>query len=151
MNNNSLHSLIQDDMKTAMRTKDVARLSTIRMLLAAIKQKEIDERITLDDTQIYAVVDKMIKQRNDSIEQFRAGNRQDLVDKETAEIEVLKEYLPKPLTEFEIDNLIKDAITESKATSIKEMAKVMAIIKPKAQGRADMGQISIKVKEALAG
>lgn len=150
MNNNSLRSQIQDDMKTAMRTKDTARLGAIRLLLAAIKQREIDERITLDDTQIYAVLDKMIKQRNDSIEQFKAGNRQDLVDKEAAEITVLKEYLPKALTDFEIENLIQESILASGAKSIKDMAKVMALIKPKAQGRADLGQISAKVKEALS-
>jgi uncharacterized protein len=151
MSENTLRSRIQDDMKTAMRTKETARLGTIRLLLAAIKQKEIDERITLDDAQLFAVIDKMVKQRNDSIEQYRLGNRQDLVDKEAAEISVIKEYLPSPLTEVEIDDLIKEAIQTAGATSVKDMAKVMAFIKPKAQGRADIGKISAMVKDSLSG
>lgn len=153
MTNNveTLHSHIQDAMKDAMRAKDVARLGTIRLLLAAIKQREIDERTTLDDTQIYAVIDKMVNQRKDSAEQFTKGNRKDLADKEIAEIAVLKEFLPKPLTEFEIETLVSEAITATNATTIKDMGKVMAYIKPKAQGRADIGQLSAKVKELLAG
>lgn len=147
----TLHSRIQDEMKDAMRAKDTARLGTIRLLLAAIKQREIDERTTLDDSQIFGVIDKMITQRKDSAEQYTKGNRKDLADKELAEIVILKEFLPKPLTEFELENLINEAITAAAATSIKDMAKVMAYIKPKAQGRADMGQISLKVKELLAG
>lgn len=143
----NLREQIQEDMKNAMRARDTARLGTIRLLLAAIKQREIDERITLDDSQTLNVIDKMIKQRNDSIAQYQAGNRQDLVAKEAAEIAVLKEYLPKQLTEAEIDDLIKEAITSTAAASMKEMAKVMAYIKPKAQGRADMAKISAKVKE----
>lgn len=153
MTNNveTLHSRIQDAMKDAMRAKDVARLGTIRLLLAAIKQREIDERTTLDDTQIYAVIDKMVNQRKDSAEQFTKGNRKDLADKEIAEIAILKEFLPKPLTEFEIETLVSEAITATNATTIKDMGKVMAYIKPKAQGRADIGQLSAKVKELLAG
>lgn len=149
MSDNTLRGRIQDDMKTAMRTRDVARLGTIRLLLAAIKQRDIDERTTLDDAQILAVIDKMIKQRNDSIDQYTKGNRQDLAAKEAAEIVVLREYLPKALTDLEIDELIKEAIIAANATSIKDMAKVMSYLKPRAQGRADIGQISLKIKEAL--
>jgi len=147
---NVLRLRIQEDMKSAMRLKEVARLGTIRLLLSAIKQREIDERITLDDIQIYAVIDKMIKQRNDSIEQYLKGNRQDLANKEQAEIEVLKEYLPKPLTEFETDLMIKESIVATGASSIKDMAKVMAHVRPQAQGRADMASVSAKVKIALS-
>lgn len=150
MSENALRLRIQEDMKSAMRLKEVARLGTIRLLLSAIKQREIDERITLDDIQIYAVIDKMIKQRNDSIEQYLKGSRQDLANKEQAEIEVLKEYLPKPLTEFETDLMIKESIVATGASSIKDMAKVMAYIRPQAQGRADMASISAKIKIALS-
>jgi len=147
---NQLRSRIQEDMKDAMRAKNVARLGTIRMLIAAIKQREIDERITLDELQILATVDKLIKQRQESIAQYRQGNREDLVAKESAEIEVLREYLPQQLTEEEIQNLIQTSIKETNASSIKDMAKVMALIKPKAQGRADMGTIGAKIKALLS-
>jgi len=150
MTENPLRVRIQEDMKDAMRAKNTERLSTIRMLIAAIKQREIDERITLNETQIIAAIDKLIKQRNESIAQYRQGNRSDLVDKETAEIEILKEYLPQPLTEEEVNELIQDAIDEVNASSIKDMAKVMAIVKPRAQGRADMGSIGIKIKAILS-
>lgn len=146
---NDLRLLIQEDMKNAMRAKTVSELGTIRLLLAAIKQREVDERITLDDAQILAVIDKMIKQRNESIKQYQQGNRQDLVDKEAAEITVLKKYLPQALTEDEITGLIKEALTETGMTLLKDMAKVMAYIKPKAQGKADMGKISAIVKSML--
>lgn len=146
---NSLRTQIQEDMKSAMRAKETSRLHTIRLLLAAIKQREIDERITLDDVQVLAVIDKMIKQRNDSIAQFQQGNRQDLVDKEMAEIAVLKKYLPKALTENEIMDLIKEAIATTNATMIKDMAKIMAYVKPKVQGRADMGKVSSIIKSML--
>ena len=145
----NLYLQIQEDMKTAMRAKDASRLGTIRMLLAAIKQREIDERITLNDTQLLVIIDKMIKQRNESIAQYRQGNRQDLVDKEEAEIVVLKKYLPQALTETEIEQIIKEAISTTGASSVKEMAKVMAYIKDKAQGRADIGKISVAVKVRL--
>lgn len=145
-----LYLQIQEDMKTAMRAKDAARLGTIRLLLAAIKQREIDERITLNDQQLLATIDKMIKQRNESITQYRQGNRQDLVDKEEAEITVLKKYLPQALTENEIEQIINEAINTTNASSIKDMAKAMAYIKDKAQGRADMGMISAKVKTKLS-
>lgn len=146
---NDLRLQIQEDMKSAMRAKEVSQLGTIRLLLAAIKQREIDERITLDNAQILAVIDKMIKQRNESIKQYQQGNRQDLVDKEAAEITVLKKYLPQALTEDEITDLIKEALTETGMTLLKDMAKVMAYIKPKAQGKADMGKISAIVKSML--
>jgi len=140
---------IQEDMKSAMRARSTELLGTIRLLLAAIKQREVDQRIVLDDSQIIAIIDKMIKQRLDSIEQYQKGNRQDLADKEIAEMAILKKYLPQTLTETEVSDLIKEAITTTGAASIKEMAKVMAHIKTKAQGRADIGKISATVKHIL--
>jgi len=140
---------IQGDMKNAMRAREAELLGTIRLLLAAIKQQEVDERIILNDNQIVAIIDKMIRQRNDSIEQYQKGNRQDLIDKEVAEIVILKKYMPQALTETEIENIIKGAILTAGATSIKDMARVMTEIKTKAQGRADMGKISIEVKNIL--
>jgi uncharacterized protein len=145
----SLFLQIQEDMKSAMRAKEVARLGTIRLLMAAIKQREVDERIKLDDAQILAVIDKMIKQRNESIKQYQQGNRQDLVDKEIAEIEVLKKYLPQALTDDEIAIVIKEALVTTGATLVKDMAKVMAYVKPQFQGRADMGKVSSIVKSLL--
>lgn len=150
MTENSLRTRIQEEMKDAMRAKAVERLSTIRMLIAAIKQREIDERITLNEPQILATIDKLIKQRQESVAQYQQGGRADLVAKESAEIEVLKEYLPEQLTEEEVNELIQDAIDEVNAESIKDMAKVMAIIKPKAQGRTDIGTIGAKVKAILS-
>lgn len=140
---------IQEDMKAAMRAKETDRLGTIRLLLAAVKQKEVDERIKLNDQQVIAIVEKMIRQRNDSVEQYQKGNRQDLADKELAEIVILKKYMPQTLTAEEIKIIIKDAIISTGATSIKDMARVMAEIKTKAQGRADIGKISIEVKSML--
>lgn len=140
---------IQEDMKSAMRAKAVIQLGTIRLLLAAIKQREVDERIKLDNVQIIAVIDKMIKQRNESITQYQLGNRQDLVDKEAGEIAILKKYLPKALTEDETTELVKEAIDATKATIVKNMATVMAYIKNKAQGRADMVKVSSIVKSLL--
>lgn len=151
----SLRNQIQEDIKVAMRNKDNARLSTLRLLFAEIKRTEIDNRvkagsnIELNDEQIFGVIGKMVKQRMESIEQFKQGNRDDLVAMETAEIEVLKSYLPQQLSPQEIENLITFAIKEVGATSIKDMSKVVAFIKPKAQGRADMGAISAKIKEIL--
>jgi len=150
MTENPLRTRIQETMKDAMRAKNVERLSAIRMLIAAIKQREIDERITLNESQIIATIDKLIKQRQESIAQYQQGKRADLVAKESAEIDVLKEYLPEALSESEVNELIQDAIDEVNAVSIKDMAKVMAIVKPKAQGRADMGTIGAKIKAILS-
>src|SRR5277367_5866076 len=136
-----LKERITDDMKAAMRAGEKERLGVIRMLTAAIKQREVDERITLDDAQVLSVIEKMIKQRNESLVQFQAGNRPDLVAKETAEITLLRGYMPTPLADAEIDALIGEAIASTGATNIKEMGKVMGIIKAKAQGRADMAAV----------
>ena len=147
----SLKDRINEDMKAAMRAKDMERLGTIRMITAAIKQREVDERITLDDAQVIAVIEKMIKTRKESIEQFKSGGRDDLVAKETKEVELLQSYLPEQLSEAEIDALIAEAIAQSGASSIKDMGKAMAIVKQKAQGRADMGAVSAKLKAKLGG
>jgi len=128
-----------------------ARLGLIRMITSAIKQREVDERITLDDTQVLSVLEKMIKQRKESLVQFQAGNRQDLVAKEAAEITLLQGYLPSPLSDAEIDTLIDEAVSAAGASSIKDMGKVMAIIKSKAQGRADLGKVGAKIKAKLGG
>jgi hypothetical protein len=146
----SLKQRINDDMKAAMRAKDQARLESIRMLMAAIQRREVDERITLDDTQVMAVIEKMIKQSRDAVDQFAKGARQDLVDKENRDIAILKAYLPEPLSEAEIDQLIAAAVTEAGAMSVKDMGKVVNSLKPKLQGRADMGKVSSKVKQRLA-
>jgi uncharacterized protein len=147
----SLKERITDDMKAAMRAGEKERLGVIRMITAAIKQREVDERITLDDIQVVAVLEKMIKQRKESLVQFQAGNRQDLVDKESAEIDLLKTYLPSQLDETEVDALIAEAIKATGASSVKDMGKVMGIIKSKAQGRADMGAVGAKIKAKLGG
>jgi uncharacterized protein YqeY len=138
-------------MKAAMRSGEKERLGLIRMITSAIKQREVDERITLDDTQVLSVLDKMIKQRKESLVQFQAGHRQDLVDKESAEITLLQGYLPSQLSDADIDALIHDAITATGAASIKDMGKVMGLIKGKAQGRADMAQVGAKIKAKLGG
>ena len=147
----SLKLRISDDMKTAMKAKDAARLGTIRLLMAAIKQKEVDERIELDDAGIVAVVDKMLKQRRDSVAQYEAANRQDLADKEKAEMDVLTGYLPQPLTEAEIDALIDAAVAQSGAASMQDMGKVMGLLRPQMAGRADMALVSARIKAKLAG
>lgn len=147
----SLKDRITADMKDAMRSRDAPRLSAIRLLLAACKQREVDERIELDDAQVLSVIDKMIKQRRESVTQFQAGNRADLVAKETAEIELLTGYLPAQLSAPELDALIKEAIAATAATSMKEMGKVMGWLKPKVQGRADIGALSARIKAALGG
>ena len=147
----SLKDKIKEDMKTAMREKAGARLETIRMLLAAIQRREVDERITLDDTQTLAVIEKLVKQAQESIDQFTQGGRADLADKEKRELDLYKSYLPEPLSAAEVDKLIAAAIQESGAVSIKDMGKVVASLKPRLQGRADMGKVSAKVKEILAG
>jgi uncharacterized protein YqeY len=138
-------------MKAAMRSGDKERLGVIRMITAAIKQREVDERIVLDDTQVVSVLEKMVKQRKESVVQFEAGNRADLVAKESAEIAVLASYLPTPLNDSELDALINEAIATTGASSIKDMGKVMGIIKGKAQGRADMGAVGAKIKAKLGG
>ena len=147
----SLKDQITEDMKTAMRAKDTARLGAIRLLLAAIKQREVDERIELDDTQIIAVIDKMLKQRRDSITQFEAAGRQELADIEKFEIGILQAYMPQAASAGEIDSLIIQAITSTGATGIKDMGKVMAILKTQLAGRADMAQVSTHIKAKLAG
>ncbi len=150
MTDSALKLRITDDMKTAMRAKDAARLGVIRLILSEIKQREVDERISLDDTQVFAVLNKMIKQRRDSLEQFKAGNRQDLADQESFELGVLQAYLPAALGTAEVDQIIKEAITASGASSIKDMGALMTTLRPKLQGRADMGDVSKKIKALLA-
>jgi uncharacterized protein YqeY len=145
----ALKERITEDMKTAMRAGEKERLATIRLALAAIKQREVDERITLDDTQVLAVLEKMIKQRREAIAQFASGGRNDLVVKENAEIAVLQGYLPAQMSEAELDALILEAISATGATSVKDMGKVMGFVKPKAQGRADMGALSARIKQKL--
>jgi len=145
----TLKERITEDMKAAMRASDKERLSTIRMVQAAIKQREVDERITLDDAQVIAVLEKMVKQRRESIVHFEQGARQDLADREKAEIVVLQSYLPTQLTDAEVDAIIRDAIASTGAASIKDMGKVMAAVKAQAAGRADMGAVSARIKATL--
>ena len=157
----SLKLRITDDMKAAMRgradpdeaqrAKETARLGTIRLLLAAIKQKEVDERIELDDATVSNIVEKLIKQRKDSISQFQAAGRDDLVAAEQAELVVLQAYLPEQLTAAEVEAAVVAAIAESGAASAKDMGKVMGLLKPRLAGRADMGQVSALIKTRLAG
>ena len=147
----TLKERITEDMKSAMRASDKERLSTIRMVQAAIKQREVDERIVLDDTQVLAVLEKMVKQRRESISAFEQGGRADLADKEKAEIQILTAYLPEQLSEAEVDALIQTAIAETGAASMKDMGKVMGAVKAKAAGRADMGAVSARIKAALGG
>jgi uncharacterized protein YqeY len=145
----SLKERVTEDMKSAMRSGDKERLATIRLILAAIKQKEVDERITLDDAQVVPVIEKMIKQRKESIAQFQAGGRADLVAKENAELVVLAGYLPAQLSEAEVDKLIAAAIAATGAASLKDMGKVVAQVKSAAAGRADMAAVSARVKAKL--
>lgn len=140
---------INDDVKAAMRSKNKDRLSTLRMIMAAIKQKEVDERIELDDTQVLSVLDKMAKQHRDSINQFMDADRNDLVEKEKQELAIVQTYLPLQLNEQEIQELIKAVISETGASGIQDMGKVMNALKPKVQGRADMGKVSAQVKLQL--
>lgn len=147
----TLKERITEDMKTAMRSGDKERLGHIRMLQAAIKQREVDERIVLDDTQVISVLEKMLKQRRESIAQYEAGNRADLVAKETAEMAVLQPYLPAQLSDAELDGLIAAAIAQTGATTVKDMGKVMGIVKAQAAGRADMGAVGARIKAKLAG
>jgi uncharacterized protein YqeY len=146
-----LKERITEDMKTAMRSGEKDRLAVIRLLQAAIKQREVDERIVLDDTQVTSVLEKMIKQRKESIAAFEKGARADLVAKETAEIAVLVPYLPAQLSEVDLDALIAEAIASTGAASIKDMGKVMGVVKAKAAGRADMGAVGARIKAKLGG
>ena len=145
----ALKDRIKRDTADAMRAKDVPRLSALRMLSAAIQRREVDERIVLDDSQVMAAIDKLIKQSRESIEQYEKGARVDLADKERADVAVWQAYLPQALTDAEIDALIADAIAATGAASIKDMGKVMGALKPKLQGRADMGQVGAKIKSRL--
>ena len=147
----SLKDQITEDMKAAMRAKDSERLGTIRLLTAAMKQKEVDERITLDDVAVVAIVDKMLKQRKDSIEAFEKAGRQDLVDKEVAEVKVLQAYLPARLSAEEVAAAVKAIVADLGAKGPGEMGKVMGAVKAQLAGKADMGQVSAAVKAALAG
>jgi uncharacterized protein YqeY len=146
----NLKSAITEDMKNAMRSKDMNRLGTIRLLLAAIKQKEVDERIELTDTQVITIVEKMIKQRKDSISQFTTAKRQDLVDQEMSELLLLETYLPAQLSEEEILAKVKQTIEASGAVGPQDMGKVIGILKPELAGQADMGKVSALVKAALS-
>lgn len=150
MTEQSLKQRIQEDMKTAMKAHESQRLGVIRLLMAAIKQREVDERIVLDDTQVLAVLDKMIKQRYDSISQYQNAKRQDLVDQEQYEVSILQAYLPPALDAAEINKLIDQAIVTTGANSMKDMSKVMAEVKPQLQGRADMSQVSNIIKTRLS-
>ncbi len=151
MSQSDLKARINDDVKAAMRGQDKARLAVLRLITAAIKQREVDERIELDDTQVLAVLDKMVKQRRDSIEQYTKAGRQELADKEAGEIEIIQAYMPAQLDEAELDVLIDEAIAASGAASMKDMGKVMGQLKPKVQGRADMGAVSARIKARLQG
>jgi uncharacterized protein YqeY len=146
----SIRQLISDDMKTFMRAKDTARLGAIRLLQASIKQKEVDERIELNDDQILAVIQKMLKQRKDSIEAYQQANRQDLIDQEQLEIEVLTKYMPEPLSDEEINQYIEEAIATTGAADMKDMGKVVGVLKSKVAGRADMAEVSKLVRQKLS-
>jgi uncharacterized protein YqeY len=147
----SLKDRIQDDMKAAMRAKEKERLGAIRLILAAIKQREVDERIVLSDSQVLSVLEKMIKQRRESLAQYQSAGRDDLAAQEAFEIKLIQSYLPAPLSETEIDTLIADAITATGAQSVRDMGKVMALIRDQAQGRADMAAVSARVKARFGG
>ena len=144
-----IRAQLTDAMKAAMRAKDAVRLGTIRMLQAAIKQVEVDERIEPDDARLLAILDKQLKQRTDASKQYRDAGRDDLADKEDAEIEVIREFLPQPLSADEIAALIDQAIADTGASGMQDMGKVMGLLKPKLQGRADMGQVSGQIKARL--
>ena len=146
----ALNDFIRDEMKTSMKSGNKPRLGVIRLIMAAIKQREVDERIELNDEQVIQVLDKMLKQRRESIRQFRDAERVDLAEIEEAEISVLQDFLPQALSEQEIDRMVNEAVLEVSAVSIKDMGKVMAILKPKMQGRADMSIVSAKIKAILS-
>jgi uncharacterized protein YqeY len=145
----SLKDRITEDMKAALRARDGARLSAIRLLLAAIQQREVDERITLGDAEVVSVIEKMLKQRRDSLQQFEAAGRQDLADKEKFEVTVLQAYMPKALSEAEVEAAVMEAVGASGAKGMQDMGKVMALLKPKLAGRADMAKVSALVKSKL--
>lgn len=147
----AIKAKIQEDMKTAMRSQEKERLATIRLIMAALKQREVDERIELSDEDILAILNKMIKQRRDSITQFEAGNRPDLAQKEAEEVSIIQQYLPAQLSATEIEQAVAAAVQESGATSAKDMGKVMGLLKTKLHGKADMTLVSAKVKEKLSG
>jgi uncharacterized protein YqeY len=147
----TLRTQVTEDMKAAMRAKDSARLNAIRLLLAAMKQREVDERIELTDTQVIEVIEKMLKQRRDSISQYEAAKRQDLADAEKFEVGVLSTYLPQPLSDSEVSALVDAAISETGAAGVKDMGKVMAMVKPRIIGRADVGKVSGLIKARLGG
>ncbi len=144
-----LKTRISDEMKSAMRERNAVRLETIRMIRAAIQRKEVDDRISLDDKGVQQVLQKMLKQGRDSVSQFESGGRKDLADKERASIEILKGYLPEPLSEAEVDALIDEALQASGATQMRDMGKVMGLLKPRVDGRADMGALSARIKQKL--
>jgi uncharacterized protein YqeY len=144
-----LKSRIFEDMKSAMRSKEKQRLQAIRSILAVIKQQEVDTRADVDDSAVLAILDKMAKQRKESIFQFKKADRSDLVEQEEAELEIIQSYLPEPLSDEELQNLVAEVLAETKATTMRDMGKVMSIIKPRAQGRADMGKISGMIKAQL--
>jgi len=145
----TMQSRLKDEMKQAMRDKEKSRLGTIRLIMAAIKQIEVDQRIVLDDGQVIATLDKMLKQRRESIRQYRDAGREDLAEVEESEIVVIQDFLPQALTEEEIVEMVKAAITDCSASSIKDMGKVMALLKPAMLGRADMAVVGVKIKAAL--
>ena len=150
MTDSALKTRINDDVKTAMRSKDKERLGTLRLLTAAIKQIEVDERIELDDEKIVAVIEKMLKQRKDSIEQFEKAGRTELAEIEIKEVAILKEFMPEQLSDADVDALIDEAITSTGAEAMKDMGKVMGMLKPKLAGKADMGAVSGKIKAKLS-
>jgi uncharacterized protein len=150
MTDSTLKQQLQTDMKASMKSADKSRLAVIRLMLSAIKQIEVDERIELDDARIIAVLDKMVKQRRESISQFEKANRDDLIAIEQGELEIIQQYLPAALSEDEIKQMISEAITQSGATEMKQMGQVMGILKPKLTGRADMGQVSQQIKSMLS-
>jgi len=146
----NLKDCILSDMKSAMRAKETTRLETIRMLRAAIQRKEVDDRVELDDQGVLQVIRKMVKQSTDAAQQFADGNRQDLVDKENETISILRQYLPEPLSEQAVEEIIKQVLQESAATSIRDMGKVMGLVKSKVQGRADMSAVSARIRSLLS-
>jgi len=150
MTDSALKTRITDDVKTAMRSKDKERLGTLRLLTAAIKQIEVDQRIELDDDQIIAIIEKMLKQRKDSIEQFEKAGRNELAEIEIKEVTILKEFMPEQLSDADVDALIDEAIATTGASEMKEMGKVMGLLKPKLAGKADMGAVSGKIKAKLS-
>ncbi len=145
----TLRDQLQNQVKEAMKSQDKPLLSVLRLIMAAIKQKEIDERITLDDSQILVILDKMVKQRRESISQYQAAKRDDLVKQEEYELSIIQRYLPEPLSEAELDALIKEAIASVDAKTMQDMGKVMALLKPQVQGRTDMGSLGNKIKNML--